>query len=80
MSEFRKVEDIERIRSNYEVLKSAFAYKFEVPEFKWESIKEANDIERILYEINKLIEKMVYVFRYTNTFNLGGMEGLIWVY
>lgn len=77
MSEFRKVEDVERIKSNYEVLKSAFAYKFEVPEFKWESIKEANDIERILYEINKLIEKMEAVFRYSNTFNSGGMEGLI---
>ena len=77
IDEIRKQEDCDRIRENYSILKKAYAYKFELPEFKWESIKEANDIERILYEINKLIEKMEAVFRYSNTFNSGGMEGLI---
>lgn len=77
ISELRKQEDCDRIKSNYEVLKNAYAYKFEVPDFNWSTIEEANNIEKILVEINILIKKMESVFRYSNTFNSNGMEGLI---
>lgn len=80
ITDFRKNEDMARLKSNIDNLRNAYPYlasPITPNPIKYESIQEANDIERILYEINKLIEKMVYVFRYTNTFNLGGMEGLI---
>ena len=77
ISELRKQEDCDRIKSNYEVLKNAYAYKFDVPDFKWESIEEANKIEEILFEVDKLIFNMEKVFRYSDTFYLGESEGLI---
>ena len=43
----------------------------------WLTVDGANYLEKLLVNIEELIGKMVYVFRYTNTFNLGGMEGLI---
>lgn len=75
--EIRKQEDCDRIKSNYEALKNAYAYKFDVPAFNWSTIQEANNIEKILADIEMLINKMESVFRYSNTFNAGGMEGLI---
>lgn len=77
ISELRKQEDCDRIKANYEVLKNAYAYKFEVPDFNWSTIEEANNIEKILVEINILIKKMESVFRYSNTFYSGESEGLI---
>lgn len=75
--EIRKQEDCDRIKSNYEALKNAYACKFDVPAFNWSTIQEANNIEKILADIEVLINKMEAVFRYSNTFNAGGMEGLI---
>lgn len=40
-------------------------------------ILEANNIEKFLYDINELIEKMEAMFRYSNTFYSGESEGLI---
>lgn len=77
IDDIRKQEDCERIKENYEILKNAYFYKFNVPDFDWETIEEANDIEKILFDINVLIKNMYAVFRYVNTFNSGGMEGLI---
>lgn len=77
IDEFRKQKECERIKENYRVLKEAFYYKFNIPDFEWETIEEANDIEKILFDLKKYIEKMVAVFRYSNTFYSGGMEGLI---
>lgn len=77
INEIRKQEDCDRIKFNYEVLKNAYAYKFNVPAFNWSTIQEANNIEKILADIEILINKMEAVFRYSNTFNAGGMEGLI---
>lgn len=77
IDEFRKQKECERIKENYKILKESFLYKFDIPEFDWETIEEANDIEKILFDINVLINKMVFAFRYSNTFYSGGMEGLI---
>lgn len=43
----------------------------------WLTIEGANYIEKILLNIEELINKMVRVFRYSNTFYSDGMEGLI---
>lgn len=77
IDEIRKQEDCDRIKSNYEVLKNAYGYKFDIPMFNWSTIHEANYIERILVNIEELIKKMEFVFRWSNTFYSGGMEGLI---
>jgi hypothetical protein len=77
MSELRKQEDCERIKSNYEVLQKVYAYKFITPSFEWMSIEEANNIERILKDISVFINKMIYSFKYVGTFNAGESEGLI---
>lgn len=77
MSELRKQEDCERIKSNYEVLQKVYAYKFITPSFEWMNIEEANNIERILKDISVFINKMTYSFKYVGTFNAGESEGLI---
>lgn len=76
MSEFRKKEDCERIKNNFEVLKNAYPYKFDIPEFKWETIEEANRIEKILFDINEHIENMKKMFIYSGVDNLG--EERVW--
>ena len=43
----------------------------------WLTIKGANYIEKILLNIEELVDKMVVVYRYSNTFYSNGMEGLI---
>ena len=77
IDEFRKKKECERIKENYKILKQSFFYKFDIPDFEWETIEEANDIEKILFDINSFIIRMVFTFRYSNTFYSGGMEGLI---
>ena len=59
MSDFRKQEDCDRIKENFRILKNAYSYKFDIPEFRWETIDEANTIERILHILNKFIENML---------------------
>ena len=72
-------EHVERYLQNIKNIRSAITVSSNVPEvpLSYKPYINANKIEEILYKINELIGKMVYVFRYTNTFNLGGMEGLI---
>ena len=77
IDELRKQEDCDRIKTNYEALKNAYAYKFEVPAFNWATIQEANNIEKILADIENMIDNMKTAFRYSNTFYAGEMEGLI---
>lgn len=77
MSELRTQAECERIKQNYQILKKSYAYKFDIPNFNWNTIEEVNNIEKILFEINELIKKMEAVFRLSNTFNSDGMEGLI---
>ena len=76
IDEIRKQEDCDRIKVNYEVLKSVFVYKFDVPEFKWENITEANNIEKILYDIETLIISMEQVFIRSGVANCG--QNRVW--
>jgi mevalonate kinase len=39
-------------------------------------VSEANNIEKFLYDIDELIQKMEAIFRYSNTFYSGESEGL----
>lgn len=77
ISDLPNVNDMERIRSNVNVLKTAFYAYTEVPEnLEYMTIEKANAVEKILSEINKLIKNMCNEFRYSNTFNSGESEGL----
>lgn len=76
MDEIRKQEDCDRIKANYEVLKKAISYNFATPAFKWESIQEANKIEKILYNIDLLIKNMEQVFIYSGVSSCG--QSSIW--
>ena len=58
ISDIRKKEDCERIKNNYLILKNAYLYNFKVPDFKWETIEEDNEIEKILYKLNSLMRNI----------------------
>ena len=80
ISDFRKNEDMSRLKDNIDNLRNAYPYLVSpvTPNpIKYESIQEANDIEEILSKINILIINMEFAFRKSGTFNSGGMEGLI---
>ena len=77
MSDLPNVNDMERIRSNVNALKTAFYAYTDVPEnLNYMTIEKANDIEKILSEIDNLIKNMINCFRYSNTFSAGESEGL----
>lgn len=77
MSDLPNVSDMERIRNNIDTIKTAFYAYTEVPEnLNYMTIEKANDIEKILSEIDNLIKNMCNEFRYSNTFNSGESEGL----
>lgn len=77
MSDLPNTTDMERIRSNINALKTAFYAYTDVPEnLNYMTIEKANDIEKILSEIDNLIKNMINCFRYSNTFSAGESEGL----
>lgn len=67
--------------NNLNKLKECYSVKPNTPDLPFNMEKltftEANNIEKILYDINELIEKMEAMFRYSNTFYSGESEGLI---
>ena len=69
MAEIRKQEDCDRIKANYEELKKAYVYKFDIPSFNWSTIQEANDIEKILIDIEALINYMRQCFVHSGVCN-----------
>lgn len=71
IDEFRKQEDCERIKENFNILKEAYFYKFETPDFKWEDIEEANEIERILYNTHLIIKGMEESFIHSGVAQCG---------
>ena len=78
--DMQKVSEIQRYIDNIAELKNKYYTSVEgtMPTTAtWLTVYGANYLEKLLVNIDELIGKMVYVFRYTNTFNLGGMEGLI---
>lgn len=77
MSDLPNTTDMERIRSNVNAIKTAFHAYTNIPEnLEYMTIEKANDIEKILSEIDFLIKNMISSFRYSNTFNSGESEGL----
>lgn len=77
MSDLPNVNDIERIRSNVNAIKTVFHAYTDVPEnLNYMTIEKANDIEKILSELDFLTKNMISSFRYSNTFNSGESEGL----
>lgn len=78
--DIQKISEIQRYIDNIAELKNKYYSNVEgeMPTtVTWLTVDGANYLEKLLVNIDELIGKMVYVFRYTNTFNLGGMEGLI---
>lgn len=76
ISDLRKEQECQRIKQNYNILKNAYDYKFDVPNFNWESIEEANNIEKILRDIYWIIKNMEKVFVYTGVAGTG--QNRIW--
>lgn len=78
MSDLPNADDMERIRSNVNTIKTAFYAYTNIPEnLEYMSIEKANAIEKILSEIDFLTKNMISCFKYSNTFNAGESEGLI---
>lgn len=74
ITDFRKNEDMERLRNNIEALRSAYPYLVSpvTPNpIKYESIEEANTIEEILYKINEIIINMTQNFIHCGVANCG---------
>ena len=81
ITDIRYEGEIERIRQNIGRIKDAY-YSFkttpELPEtLNRIDIQKANDIEKILYDIDLLIKNMEASFLFCGTFNAGESEGLI---
>ena len=81
INDIQTVEQMATYLNNVKVLMETFVLKQDTPKLPDTINKltysQANDIERILYDINELIEKMESIFRYSNTFYSGESEGLI---
>ena len=72
MSDFPTDQDFERIRQNILNLKKAYVSFTEVPaNLKNITYKKANDIERILYEIDYILKSMENHFVYSGVANSG---------
>lgn len=63
MEDWRKESDMVRIRNNIDTLINAFYVKSTTPNLtariRYETVKEANDIETILGDINELYNSMI---------------------
>lgn len=78
MSDFPTKLELERIRNNIKALKDVYFSFTNIPfDLNFMTIYKANDIEKILSEIDFLTKNMISCFRYSNTFNAGESEGLI---
>lgn len=77
MSDLPNTTDMGRIRSNVNAIKTVFHAYTDVPKnLNYMTIEKANDIEKILSELDFLTKNMISSFRYSNTFDSGESEGL----
>lgn len=75
IDEFRKTSEMERLRNNINLLENSY-YKMpntpKLPEkITYTSITEANNIEKILFDINTMIENVKAAVRFAGTFYAG---------
>ena len=81
VNDIQTIEQMERYLKNVKILMETFILKNDTPKLPDTINKltysQANDIEKILYDINELIDKMEAIFRYSGTFYSGESEGLI---
>lgn len=80
VKDIQTIEQMARYLNNIKILMETFVLKNDTPQLP-ESIdkltfQKANDIEKILFDINELIEKMEAIFRYSGTFYSSESEGL----
>lgn len=76
-SDYHYSEDLERIRQNVNTLKEAYFSFTQIPEnLEYMTFEKANDIEKILYEIDKIIGDMENNFIYCGISNCG--QNRIW--
>lgn len=71
ISDIRNSADKSRIRGNFNSLKDSFFYSFSIPTCNWEDINDANNIERILYNLDQTIKGMEGYFVYSGVANSG---------
>lgn len=77
MSEFPTSSEMERIRQNVNNLKEAYFAFTEIPEnLEYVTYEKANDIEKILYEIDKIIGDMENNFIHCGIPNCG--QNRVW--
>lgn len=78
MEDFPTKYELKRIRDNVELLKESFMAFTKVPDnLEKMTYEKANDLEKVLYEINNLIRNMIASFLYSGTFYSGESEGLL---
>jgi hypothetical protein len=81
INDIQTVEQMARYLNNVKILMETFILKKDTPKLPDTINKltysQANDIEKILYDINELIDKMEAIFRYSGTFYSSESEGLI---
>ena len=71
-SDYHYSKDLERIRTNINRLKEAYFSFTQIPEnLEYMTWQKANDIEKILYEIDKIIKHMENNFIYCGVANCG---------
>ena len=80
MTDIRTVSEVERIRKNVEILKNAY---YNIPRdivvpnnLNPINISKANDIEKILFKINEMIESMENNFIHSGVANAG--QNRVW--
>lgn len=72
MSQFPTHSELERIRVNINRLKQAYFSFTQIPEnLEYMTWQKANDIEKILYEIDKILKHMENNFIYSGVANCG---------
>ena len=77
MSDFPTSSEMERIRNNVNRLKEAYFSFTQIPEnLEYMTFEKANDIEKILYEIDKILKHMENNFVYVGVCNSG--QNRIW--
>ena len=75
MQDLRTQAQADRIKENYTQIKNAYD-RFNLPDFEWANINEANDIERILWQIYYNLQTISIYFIKSDVANAG--QNRVW--